>query len=75
MNVGGADIGSYFNTILVDPAQASDYTVKVRFYFRAYDGTVYINQSHEINSISGNAPLMSGVNGTQHYAKVIIEEI
>ena len=59
----------------MDPSQSSDYTVKVRFYFRAYDGTVYINTSHDINVISGTATLMSGVNGTQHYAKVIIEEI
>ena len=59
----------------MDPAQGSDYTVKVRFYFVAYSGTVYINQDHAINTISGTATLMSGVNGMQHYAKVIIEEI
>ncbi|MFB0965802.1 MAG: hypothetical protein QMC36_09290 [Patescibacteria group bacterium] len=47
----------------------------MRFYFKAYDGTVYINTSHDINSVSGTATLMPGVNGTQHYAKVIIEEI
>ncbi len=52
MNSGAPSIGSYFNSLLIDPAQSSDYSVRIRFYFRAYDGTVYINSSHDINSIS-----------------------
>jgi hypothetical protein len=68
-------IGSYFNCILIDPQQASDFSVRVRFYFRSYNGTVMRNQSHAINTISGTATLLSGVNGTQHYAKIIVEEL
>jgi virulence-associated protein VapD len=75
MNYNGYAIGSYFNSLLIDPGQSSDYTVKVRFYFKTHDGTVYINQSHDINSISGTATLMSGTNGNQHYAKIILEEV
>lgn len=75
MNSGSSDIGSYFNTILVDPGQSATYSVQVRFYFRAYDGTVRINEDHDINNVSGTAPIMAGVNGNQHYAKIIVEEV
>ncbi|MFZ3232725.1 MAG: hypothetical protein WA194_04280 [Patescibacteria group bacterium] len=68
-------IGSYSNTLLVDPVQSSDFTVKVRFYCRSYDGTVTMNGSNNINAISGTAPLMSGDNGNQHFAHVVIEEV
>ena len=75
MNIGGGAIGSYFNSILVDPQMNSDYSVRVRFYYRAYDGTVLVNYSHDINSVSGTAGIMSGTNGLQHYTKVIVEEL
>lgn len=75
MNNVANSIGSYFNTILIDPAQSSDYSVKVRFYFRSYDGTVIINWSHDLNNISSTATLMSWVNWTQHFAKIIVEEL
>lgn len=75
MNNTSADIGSYFNSILIDPAQASAYTLQVRFYFRSYDGTATLNGSHDVNAISGTATLMSGNNGLQHYSKIIVEEL
>lgn len=75
MNVGGADIGSYFQSILINPGQTSTFSTQFRFYFRSYDGTIQWNQSHDINAISGTASLMSGDNGLQHYAHIIVEEI
>jgi hypothetical protein len=68
-------IGSYFNSLLIDPQQSSSFSIMVRFFFRSYDGTVMINQSHDINNISGTATLMTGMNGIQHYAKIIVEEL
>lgn len=75
MHNGSSDIASYTNCILIDPAQTSVFTFAVRFYFKSYDGTTVINASNDINGISGTATLMSGVNGTQHYAKIILQEL
>lgn len=75
MNVGAA-IGAYTNTLLVDPNMSSDYTVTIRFYHKSRDGTLQVNQaSQDINFTSGTAAVMSGVNGQQHFTKVIVEEI
>ena len=75
MNNSSASIGSYFQQILIDPGISTAFSVRVRFYFRSYDNTVRINQSHDLNNISGTATLMSGVNATQHYAKIIVQEL
>jgi len=75
MNNSSASIGSYFQQLLIDPGISTSFSVRLRFYFRSYDGTVTINQSHSINTISNTATLMSGVNGTQHYCKVIVSEL
>ena len=75
MNNSSASIGSYFQQLLIDPGISTTFSVRLRFYFRSYDNTVRINQSHDINNISGTATLMSGVNGTQHYCKVIVSEL
>ncbi len=75
MNYGSGAIGSYFNSLLIDPNQGSNFSVAVRFYFKSYDGTVLINQSHDINIVSGTATIMAGVNGQQHFAKIIVEEL
>lgn len=74
MNHDSQSVGSYFNSILIDPDQSSNFSVTVRFYFCSYDSTVYINQSHDINTVSGTASIMSGVNGQQHYSKIIVQE-
>ncbi|MGH0033337.1 MAG: hypothetical protein ACQGVC_26420 [Myxococcota bacterium] len=71
----GRPIIRYANTLLIDPAQGSDFSVTVRFYHKSYDGTLTVNGSHDINAISGTAPLMSGVNGLQHYTRLIVEEL
>ncbi len=59
------------------PPLSSDFSVAVRFYYRSYttNSTLIVNGSHEINNRSGTAPLMPGINGEQHYTKIIIEEI
>ncbi len=72
--------GNYANTLLIDPGLSDDYSVQLRlFYLRSAasgsDGWIQINQSQGINNISGSAPLMSDVNGTQHFTKVIITEV
>lgn len=68
-------IGSYSQSILIDPGMSTDFSLEIRFYARSYDGTLNINGSNEINVRSGTATLMSGNNGLQHYAHVIVEEL
>lgn len=75
MNNASADIGSYFNSILLNPGIATTYSIGVRFYGKAYDGTSYINSSHDINSVSGTATNLTGTNFIQHYSKIIIKEL
>ena len=75
MHENSASVGSYTNTLLIDPAQTTNFSVKIRFYFRSYQGTTFINNSNGINTISGTATIMSGTNGAQHYTKVIVEEV
>lgn len=75
MNLGNSAIGTYTNVLYITPAQASTYSLQFRFYFKSYDGTVLINQSHDINGVSGTATIMSGQNGLQHYAHIIVEEL
>jgi hypothetical protein len=75
MHLGNADIGSYFQQFLIYPQQISNYSFRVRILFRSYDGTVMINQSHDINAISGTAPLITGLTSpNQHFCKIIVEE-
>jgi hypothetical protein len=45
----------------------------MRFYFKTYDGGGALN-NNSINSLSGTASLMSGINGLQHNAHIIIKE-
>jgi hypothetical protein len=74
MNLGNAAIGSYMNSIFIDPAQTNVFSTQFRFYFKSYDGTIQWNQSHDINVISATATLMPGDNGNQHFMHIIIEE-
>lgn len=80
MNYGGNAIGSYFQSILIDPylsgvSAGAGFGVQIRFYATSYDGTTLINTSHAINSISGTAVLDPSINGAQHYAHIIVEEL
>jgi hypothetical protein len=75
MNLGNGAIGSYYNSILIDPGLTSTFSAQFRFYFRSYDSTSILNGSHDINSISGTAALMSGINGQQHFSKIIVQGI
>ncbi len=75
MTSGVADINYTTNVMLIDPALASDFTVGIRFYFRSYDGTVWLNLNHDLNAVSGTATITSGSNGLQHYGNWIIEEL
>lgn len=74
MKNGNAMISSYENAIFIDPAQTGRFSVQFRFYFRSYDSTVLLNGVHDINVISGTAPLMSNNNGLQHYAHIVVQE-
>jgi hypothetical protein len=77
MSIGNAVIGSYYQTILLDPGITTTFTAQFRFYFRSYDGTVLWNSSHDINAVSGaaTATAPSGDNGNQHYMHLIVEEL
>jgi len=77
MRNGQASIGSYYQTILIDPAQTSAFSVQFRFYFRSYDGTAGVNNgiNHDINVTSSTATLMSGNNGQQHFTHIVVEEL
>jgi hypothetical protein len=75
MNLNAPSIGSYYNSILINPSLSSTFSAQFRFYFRSYDGTSTLNGSHDINLISNTATLMSGVNGLQHFSKIIVQGI
>lgn len=76
MHLGNADIATYKNDLVINPGIASEFLVEFRFYFRAYEGTVYLNNgsNHDINVVSGTASIMSGDNGNQHFFHIIVEE-
>jgi hypothetical protein len=67
-------IGSYTNTILIDPQKTTTFSIDFRFYCKSYDGTTTINQSTSVNSINGNASLDGNGNSDQHYFSIIVEE-
>lgn len=71
----GQSIGFYTNTLLIDPNQVADFGVQVRFYLRAYDGTLTVKTSNAINSVSGTQTVDSGLNGQQHYSRIIVKEL
>jgi hypothetical protein len=77
MYLGNASIGTYRQTILIDPGLSSTFTIQFRLYFRSFDGTVGLNNAlgHDINAVSGTAALMSGNNGLQHFMHIIVEEL
>jgi hypothetical protein len=78
MHSGSADIGSYYNSMTIDPGQTSAFTPRFRFYMRSYDGTSGINNgsiSNDVNNISGTATLLSGNNGLQHFGRINVREI
>jgi hypothetical protein len=75
MNLGNAAIGTYTNSILITPSQAVDFTVQFRLVFRTYDGAGHINYNHDVNVLSGTAPLMAGDSGLQHFLHIIVEEL
>lgn len=78
MHSGSADIGSYYNSMTIDPGQSSNFIPRFRFYMRSYDGTTSINNggnSNDVNNISGTATLLSGNNGLQHFGRINVREI
>lgn len=75
MNSGSPAIGTFNNSLLLDLGGASDFSVQFRFYCRSYDGTVTLNGSHDVNTVSGTATIMPGNNGLQHWAHIIVEEL
>jgi hypothetical protein len=77
MYLGNAFIGTYRQIILIDPGQAATFSAQFRLYFRSFDGTVGLNNAlgHDLNSVSGTAPLISGANGQQHFTHLIVEEL
>lgn len=77
MNSAAPSIGTFNNTIILDPNQSSSFSLGFRTYFRSYDGTATLNGSHNINSTSGTgstAPNGSWTNYDQHYCHIIVEE-
>lgn len=68
-------IGTYNNTLFINPEKSSDFSVTVRFYFRSYSWTVYVNKSHDINTISSTENIMNWINWNQHFSHIIVEEI
>lgn len=71
----GQSIHSANYDFFIDPGMVAAFNVSMRLYAKSYDGTTTMITSNAINSVSGTASVMSGVNGTQHYVKVIMEEI
>jgi hypothetical protein len=76
-NTSNSVIGTYTNTLLINPGLSNDFSVNFRFYYRSYAAFVEINSNHSINTISGTAPRIGGgqVQSAQHFTHVIIKEI
>lgn len=80
LNAGG-NIKWSDNYLYVDPGQTADFTFGLRYYFKAYDGTVGLNNTsgynHDINVTSGTASFHPSIsdNNNQHYVHFIVEEI
>lgn len=74
-----SSIASYDNTILVNPALdgiTTDFSVKVRFWARAYSGTLIWNDSHGFAEAGSTGSASSAsANANQHYANFTIEEL
>ena len=78
MGDSAALIGSYNNSIIIDPALqgiTTDFQVRIRFYARAYGGTLLWNLDHDLNTVSGTATNATGNNFNQHYCQYTIEEL
>jgi hypothetical protein len=75
MHLSSQDIGSYYNSMTIDPGISTSFNVRFRFYMRAYDGTSTVNVANDINVLSGTATLLSGNNGLQHYGRINVREI
>ena len=73
-DTGGDIIHYYSNSTFIDPKQTNPYNVRARFKFCAYNQTIEINQSHNINTTSGSAGALSG-NFDYHYMHYIIKEL
>lgn len=74
-------IGSYNNTLIIDPNQAADFTIDFRFMLRSYEGTLILNGSHDINNTSATgtwahtALTIPDKYVWQHFASVRAEEL
>jgi hypothetical protein len=78
MHSGSSDIGSYYNSLTINPGQTVAFTPRFRFYMKAYDGTSSINNggnSNDVNNISNTATLLTGDNGQQHFGRINVREI
>jgi hypothetical protein len=79
MHLNSGNISTYNRMLYIDPQLhgiSGNFSVTLRFYCKSYDGTTLWNGSHDLNSISGSATLITNRdNFQQHYAKVVIEEL
>jgi hypothetical protein len=78
MGENAGEIGSYNNSIIIDPALqgvTTDFQVRIRFYAKSYDGTLLWNQDHDINAVSNTATAAADANRNQHFCNFTIEEL
>ena len=76
-------IGSYRNTIVIDPQLTSEFSVQIRIWaaphpLAAGTGTLQQAMSGQIaylDRYSGTALLQTGINGQQHNSHIIVEEL
>ena len=73
-----AAIGFYHNRFLIDPALegiSADFTAQFRLYFSSFDGTLNVNTLNQVGSTGAGAPALTGVNNTQNWTHIIVDEI
>lgn len=70
-------ISSYFNSVMFDPEQTQDFSIRFRFYLAGHDGSTEINGSHSLGTRSNSSsyPDLPGDNSLQHYWSLKIEEL
>ena len=63
----------YDNTIMLYPQRSSSYTVRIKFRYKVYDGTVTVNGSNDLNGRATGGTYLSGYEYT-HFLHYTIKE-
>ena len=64
----------YSNTMVIDPVKTEEYSVKIKLMFMAYESTVTVNGSHEINTNRTGMNTVAHADDLHHFTHIILKE-